>query len=126
MPGIGFPGSRAGSSAERLRSKTPRTAEPLAMQGGADDAGSSPYGGEFRRVDRASLAGIFKADHADEFSVDENRHDGLALGANALDSVADLALGGLFPVEADALSGPHVNAGFWGCASTNRARGWVA
>ena len=60
--------------------------ETLAVQGGADDARRGLKSGELGGVDGAMLARVVEAHHADELTGDEDRHDGLGLGAHALDA----------------------------------------
>ena len=60
--------------------------EAFAVQRGADHAGGGLQGRQFRGVDRAVLAGIVEAHHADELTGDEDRHDRLGLSAHALDA----------------------------------------
>ncbi len=57
------------------------------MQCRADDAGGRLERGELPCVDRAALAGIVETHDADEVAGDEDRYDGLGLGADAFKSV---------------------------------------
>ena len=60
--------------------------EAFAVQRGADHAGRGLERRKFGGVDRTVLARVVESHHADELTGDEDRHDGLALGADALDA----------------------------------------
>ena len=56
------------------------------MQRRADDTGRGLQRRQLRRIDRAALLGVVKADGADELAGDKDRHDGLGLGTDSLEA----------------------------------------